>query len=217
MPISVAYFTSLTLIACSPAPSGKPTVIKTFSPTSDSVEVVWRPPDRSEMNGEFIGYRMSVRPRDKVTAEWTRIDLPGNVNESTVRQLGASSIDGGGEPFPPDSLQLSPGFVQNPRRDINPSHPVSFTTALSSAQTNRLFRRASHRRCATFVSVPRRTLRRNGIYRHWPRRRQTARKPTPVSGDRSPAPRRSPLWWLDSGERSFYRRARFGELAVNST
>ncbi|KAF0312846.1 Tyrosine-protein phosphatase 99A [Amphibalanus amphitrite] len=65
------------------APSGKPTVIKTFSPSSDSIEVVWRPPDRSEMNGEFIGYRLSVRPRDKVDMEWTQTDLPGNVNEST--------------------------------------------------------------------------------------------------------------------------------------
>ncbi|XP_037086726.1 neuronal cell adhesion molecule-like [Pollicipes pollicipes] len=45
-------------------PSGKPTVIQTLSPGPDAIEVVWRPPDASTMNGEFIGHVISYRPRD---------------------------------------------------------------------------------------------------------------------------------------------------------
>ena len=46
--------------------------------------MVWRPPDQSEMNGEFIGHVIAYKPRDHAKTEWTKIDLPGNVNESTV-------------------------------------------------------------------------------------------------------------------------------------
>ncbi|XP_037086736.1 neuronal cell adhesion molecule-like, partial [Pollicipes pollicipes] len=64
-------------------PSGKPTVIQTLSPGPDAIEVVWRPPDASTMNGEFIGHVISYRPRDRPTAEWSKIDLSGNANETT--------------------------------------------------------------------------------------------------------------------------------------
>lgn len=75
------------------APSGKPSVIKTLSTSSDSIEVVWRPPDASQMNGEFIGHVLSYRPRDRASTQWTRKDLPGNANESTVSAHNTQSCD----------------------------------------------------------------------------------------------------------------------------
>ncbi|KAF0287130.1 Tyrosine-protein phosphatase 99A [Amphibalanus amphitrite] len=81
---SLASEPSYPMVTHREAPSGKPTVIKTFSPSSDSIEVVWRPPDRSEMNGEFIGHVLAYKPRDQAETEWITIDLPGNANESTM-------------------------------------------------------------------------------------------------------------------------------------
>ena len=36
------------------------------------------------MNGEFIGHVIAYKPRGSAETKWTEIDLPGNVNESTV-------------------------------------------------------------------------------------------------------------------------------------
>ncbi|XP_043193040.1 tyrosine-protein phosphatase 99A-like [Amphibalanus amphitrite] len=68
-------------------PSGKPTVIRTRSPSPTSIEVLWRPPDADTMNGEFIGHVLSYRPRDQTDAEWTLADLSGNANETTSYEI----------------------------------------------------------------------------------------------------------------------------------
>ena len=45
------------------APSGKPTITAAHNTSSTSIQLSWRPPPTSSLNGEFLGYRISYRPR----------------------------------------------------------------------------------------------------------------------------------------------------------
>ena len=45
------------------APSGKPTITAAHNTSSTSIQLSWRPPPPSTLNGEFLGYRISYRPR----------------------------------------------------------------------------------------------------------------------------------------------------------
>lgn len=46
-------------------PDGKPTVTMAYNTSSTSVHISWRAPHKSTIHGEFLGYRISYRPREK--------------------------------------------------------------------------------------------------------------------------------------------------------
>ena len=41
-------------------PSGKPTITSAHNLSSNSIKISWRPPNDSTINGEFLGYQVSV-------------------------------------------------------------------------------------------------------------------------------------------------------------
>ena len=45
-------------------PSGKPTITAAHNTSSTSIQLVWRPPSKNSINGEFLGYRISYRLRN---------------------------------------------------------------------------------------------------------------------------------------------------------
>ncbi|KAF5274569.1 hypothetical protein FQA39_LY07181 [Lamprigera yunnana] len=47
-----------------PDPSGKPTIITAHNTSATALFISWRPPLRQTIHGEFLGYRISYRPRD---------------------------------------------------------------------------------------------------------------------------------------------------------
>lgn len=46
-------------------PDGKPTVTMAYNTSSTSIHISWRAPHKSTIHGEFLGYRISYRPREK--------------------------------------------------------------------------------------------------------------------------------------------------------
>lgn len=46
-------------------PDGKPTVTMAYNMSSTSIHISWRAPHKSTIHGEFLGYRISYRPREK--------------------------------------------------------------------------------------------------------------------------------------------------------
>lgn len=47
------------------APSGKPTITTAHNKSSSSIHISWRPPHPDTIHGEFLGYRITYRPRDR--------------------------------------------------------------------------------------------------------------------------------------------------------
>ena len=45
-------------------PSGKPRVTAAHNTSSTSLYIAWQPPERKSVHGDFLGYRLSFRPRD---------------------------------------------------------------------------------------------------------------------------------------------------------
>jgi len=45
-------------------PSGKPTITAAHNTSSTSIRLSWRPPAKSKLHGEFLGYRVAYKPRD---------------------------------------------------------------------------------------------------------------------------------------------------------
>ena len=45
-------------------PSGKPTITAAHNTSSESIQLIWRPPPKSSINGEFLGYQIAYRPRN---------------------------------------------------------------------------------------------------------------------------------------------------------
>ena len=50
-------------------PSGKPTITAAHNTSSTSIQLVWRPPSKNSINGEFLGYRISYRLRNDNESE----------------------------------------------------------------------------------------------------------------------------------------------------
>ena len=72
-------------------PSGAPEFLPDkISTSSDSLSVVWRPPPRSSLNGEFMGYEMSWR-REGANAAAAKT---ASINEDVMRvQVRAKIVD----------------------------------------------------------------------------------------------------------------------------
>jgi receptor-type tyrosine-protein phosphatase gamma len=46
-------------------PDGKPTITTAQNTSATSLHISWRPPSRDTIHGEFLGYRIEYRPRDR--------------------------------------------------------------------------------------------------------------------------------------------------------
>lgn len=46
-------------------PAGKPTITTAHNVSSTALHISWRPPHIETIHGEFLGYRISYRPRDR--------------------------------------------------------------------------------------------------------------------------------------------------------
>lgn len=47
------------------APTGKPTITTAHNTSANSLYISWRPPYHDTIHGEFLGYRISYRPREQ--------------------------------------------------------------------------------------------------------------------------------------------------------
>lgn len=47
------------------APSGKPVITTAHNTSATSLHISWRPPHHDTIHGEFLGYRITYRPRDR--------------------------------------------------------------------------------------------------------------------------------------------------------
>ncbi|XP_057323850.1 tyrosine-protein phosphatase 99A-like isoform X1 [Microplitis mediator] len=47
------------------APAGKPTIVTAQNISATAILITWKPPSLDTLNGEFLGYRISYRPRRK--------------------------------------------------------------------------------------------------------------------------------------------------------
>ncbi|XP_034948533.1 tyrosine-protein phosphatase 99A isoform X2 [Chelonus insularis] len=47
------------------APSGKPTIVSAQNVSATAILITWKPPSLDTLNGEFLGYRISYKPRLK--------------------------------------------------------------------------------------------------------------------------------------------------------
>ena len=45
-------------------PDGKPQVTAAHNTSSTSISITWKPPPRSSIHGEFLGYRLAYKKRD---------------------------------------------------------------------------------------------------------------------------------------------------------
>ncbi|XP_055371784.1 protein sidekick-1-like [Condylostylus longicornis] len=66
------------------APTGKPTTTAAHNTSSSSIFISWKPPPASTILGEFLGYRITYRPRDKHTS---------NVSETYIRDSTVESYE----------------------------------------------------------------------------------------------------------------------------
>ncbi|GJQ68134.1 hypothetical protein Trydic_g10717 [Trypoxylus dichotomus] len=46
-------------------PTGKPTITTAHNTSASALHISWRPPHHDTIHGEFLGYRISYRPRDR--------------------------------------------------------------------------------------------------------------------------------------------------------
>nr|CAH0108118.1 unnamed protein product [Daphnia galeata] len=50
-------------------PDGKPQVTSAHNSSSTSIYLNWKPPPKSSIHGEFLGYRLAYKPRDDTSPE----------------------------------------------------------------------------------------------------------------------------------------------------
>lgn len=53
----------------STVPDGKPQVTSAHNSSSTSIYLNWKPPPKSSIHGEFLGYRLAYKPRDDTSPE----------------------------------------------------------------------------------------------------------------------------------------------------
>ncbi|XP_076362408.1 putative receptor-type tyrosine-protein phosphatase mosPTP-1 isoform X1 [Tachypleus tridentatus] len=109
------------------APDGKPTIISAHNTSSSSIRLQWAPPHKDTINGEFLGYRILYRPRDRPGIERERILRNSSLKEYTIRNL---------EPFTQYLITLQvfnpegrgpPVSVAVMTEEGEPSKPQNFT------------------------------------------------------------------------------------------
>ena len=63
-------------------PTGKPRVTAAHNTSSTSLYLSWQPPEANSIHGEFLGYRISYRPRDVGAAK--AVEVPIENPKATV-------------------------------------------------------------------------------------------------------------------------------------
>ncbi|KMQ95916.1 protein sidekick [Lasius niger] len=58
--------------ACA-VPEGKPTITAAHNTSATSIYLAWKPPSRDTIHGEFLGYRIGYRRREKADEEMKNI------------------------------------------------------------------------------------------------------------------------------------------------
>lgn len=54
-------------------PEGKPTITAAHNTSATSIYLAWKPPGRDTIHGEFLGYRIGYRRREKADEEMKNI------------------------------------------------------------------------------------------------------------------------------------------------
>ena len=57
------------------APSGKPKVTAAHNTSSTSLYIAWEAPEAQTVHGQFLGYKLTYRPRDEVEAEAEEVPI----------------------------------------------------------------------------------------------------------------------------------------------
>ena len=68
-------------------PSGKPTITAAHNTSSTSLQLIWRPPPKSSINGEFLGYQISYRQRNDNTSKNAQNGQVYNLKDPEVTQF----------------------------------------------------------------------------------------------------------------------------------
>ncbi|XP_067128847.1 tyrosine-protein phosphatase 99A-like isoform X4 [Centruroides vittatus] len=68
-------------------PDGRPTIASAYNVSSTSIRLQWAPPPESTIHGEFLGYRITFRPRDKPEEEKVITIRDPTVRGYTIRNL----------------------------------------------------------------------------------------------------------------------------------
>ncbi|XP_044256980.1 tyrosine-protein phosphatase 99A isoform X3 [Tribolium madens] len=70
------------------APAGKPTITTAHNTSSTALHISWRPPHHETIHGEFLGYRIAYRPRDRGDEAFKEIYIRDpNVESHTIQNL----------------------------------------------------------------------------------------------------------------------------------
>lgn len=69
-------------LKCVSEPSGKPRVTAAHNTSSTSLYISWQAPDLNTIHGEFLGYKISYRPRDVNDAK--AVEIPVDNPKATV-------------------------------------------------------------------------------------------------------------------------------------
>ncbi|XP_043500700.1 tyrosine-protein phosphatase 99A isoform X2 [Polistes fuscatus] len=64
-PSQASYY----IITLREIPEGKPLITSAYNTSATSIYLAWKPPSRETIHGEFLGYRIGYRPRDKTNME----------------------------------------------------------------------------------------------------------------------------------------------------
>ncbi|KAG0423774.1 hypothetical protein HPB47_000466 [Ixodes persulcatus] len=79
---------SFYMVTLREVPEGKPTIVHAQNTSSSSVRIQWTAPARHTIHGEFEGYRITYRPRDRTQEESREIILrDSKQTQYTIRNL----------------------------------------------------------------------------------------------------------------------------------
>lgn len=67
------YKNSPNIFALFAVPEGKPTITAAHNTSATSIYLAWKPPNRDTIHGEFLGYRIGYRRREKADEEMKNI------------------------------------------------------------------------------------------------------------------------------------------------
>ncbi|KAJ9581361.1 hypothetical protein L9F63_023457, partial [Diploptera punctata] len=71
-------------------PDGKPIITTAHNTSATSLHISWKPPNRDTIHGEFLGYRIEYRPRDRgqeaVKEIYIRDSTVDNENYNVAKQ-----------------------------------------------------------------------------------------------------------------------------------
>ncbi|CAB3361379.1 Hypothetical predicted protein [Cloeon dipterum] len=83
---------SFYMVTLREVPDGKPTITTAHNTSATSIHISWRPPTPDSIHGEFLGYRVAYRQRDRSSQPLKEIFIRDpNVNSFTIQNLDVYS------------------------------------------------------------------------------------------------------------------------------